>query len=78
MIKRILLDIDTHQNDYIDFINQPEIENKLNELHEKDEEYVIGLDIAAKNAKDYSCMVYYKIGKDGMLVFDRVIPIENK
>lgn len=78
MIKKILLDIHTSQNDYMDFINRPEIKNQLNKLHDRDEEYVVGLDVADKNSKDYSCMVYYKIDIDGKITFGRVIPIKNK
>lgn len=77
MIKKILLDVSTSQNDYMDFINRPEIENQLNKLHDRDEEYVVGLDVADKNSKDCSCMVYYKIDKDGRIIFE-VIPIKNK
>lgn len=78
MIKKILLDVSASQNDYVDFINRPEIKNQLNKLHDRDEEYVVGLDIADKNSKDYSCMAYYKIDRGGKITFDRVMPIKNK
>lgn len=69
MIKNIIIDDSVSQEDCIKFVNHPKINSKLTELYnQEDYTYIIGLDIADKNSKDYSCMAYYKEDENGDLI----------
>lgn len=69
LIKNILVDGSVSQDNYLEFMNHPKINAKLSELYNQvDCNYIIGIDVADKDSKDYSCMAYYKEDKNGDLV----------
>ena len=71
MVKKLIIEKDDEQK-MLDW-DEERIEGfreKYNELDSKEEVYVVGLDIAAKDSLDYSMMCSFKV-TDGQYGFER-------
>lgn len=68
MIKNLYIDT-MDKEDLNEFIKTGKTQNILAKLEQDSECHIVGVDIASKKSKDYSCMTYYKKDEKGNILF---------
>lgn len=71
MIEKICIDVMREEdlNEFIRTGKSQKAQSILEKLEQDRECYIVGIDIASRKSKDYSCMTYYKKNEEGNILF---------
>jgi len=74
MIKKLCIE-DDHNKIYnnLSYDKQEKYKELLNQIYLENEEYIIGIDLAKEDSKDFSVLCKFKEDKNGKFILDKII-----